>query len=86
MTGGRFTWNGVATPFRAGQTVAQALNRAGIVRFGSSTADQPRGVFCGIGQCRNCLVMTRDSGPKEACLLLCRDGLELCSIEGPGDV
>lgn len=71
---GTIFWNGAALPFRPGETVASALARAGVVRFGTAPQGQARALFCGIGQCQNCLV---HDGTRltEACLLPCHDGL-----------
>ncbi|MBW6507865.1 MAG: (2Fe-2S)-binding protein [Rhodobacteraceae bacterium] len=73
---GTFTWNGAAVPFRPGETVASALTRAGVLRFGTAPLGQARALFCGIGQCQNCLV---HDGTRltEACLLPCREGMTL---------
>lgn len=72
---GNIRWSGRDVPFVAGETLAQALNRAGIQNFGTSPSRQPYSVFCGIGQCQNCLVDIDDKGPGEACLTFCHDGL-----------
>ena len=73
---GTLLWNGTALPFRAGETVASALTRAGVLRFGTTPQGQARALFCGIGQCQNCLVHD-GTGLTEACLLPCRDGMAL---------
>lgn len=66
-----FRWQGQAIAFRAGDTLATALIRAGIVDLGAG-----RAVFCGIGQCQGCLV--RSNGRLvEACLTPCRAGLDV---------
>lgn len=75
--GGTILWNGRPVPFRPGDSAAQALHRAGVSQFGQHATGQPRSVFCGIGQCQNCVVLIDGEGPKEACLLPCRDGLDL---------
>lgn len=74
--GGMIHWQGRKIAFRAGETVASALLRAGITQFGQSGTGLERGVFCGIGQCQNCLVMLAGR-PVEACLLQCGDGMNL---------
>lgn len=79
---GTIFWNGAALPFRAGETVASALARAGVVHFGTAPQGQARALFCGIGQCQSCLV---HDGLRltEACLLPCRDGLAVSDAGGP---
>jgi len=78
MTGGHILWNGAPLAFRAGETVASALTRAGVLVLGHAPQGQPRAVFCGIGQCQGCLVRA-DGRLTEACLLPCREGLAVAS-------
>lgn len=68
---GVFAWQGTPVPFRAGESVASALGRAGVRDFG---------VFCGIGQCQGCLVRI-DGRVTEACLAQCRDGARVQPME-----
>lgn len=75
-------WNDWPVSFVEGETLAQALLWAGIPAFGTGAAGQDHSVFCGIGQCQNCLVMVAGQGYREACLTPCRDGLVARSI-GP---
>lgn len=85
MTGGHIHVDGRAVPFRAGESVASALIRAGWRDLGPGATGLPRAVFCGIGQCQGCLV--RQAGRwVESCLLPCVDGLEidLGQAGGPG--
>ncbi|MDA1045021.1 2Fe-2S iron-sulfur cluster-binding protein [Yoonia sp.] len=64
---GTIFWQGRPVPFQPGESVASALNRAGIRAFG---------LFCGIGQCQGCLVAI-EGRTFEACLMRCRDGVEI---------
>lgn len=69
------TFAGKEIPFEPGQTVAAALIAAGIrswrtTRHGAA----PRGLFCGIGACFDCLVTVNGSPELRACLLPARDG------------
>lgn len=79
--GGMIYWQDVAIPFRAGETVASALARGGVTGLGVSVGGMGRGVFCGIGQCQNCLVM-HAGRPVEACLLMCHDGMHVQPQQG----
>ncbi|MDP1667791.1 2Fe-2S iron-sulfur cluster-binding protein [Phaeovulum sp.] len=79
---GQIFWNGTALPYRPGETVATALTRAGVLRFGVAPGRQARGIFCGIGQCQGCLVQV-GARLTEACLLPCRDGLMVSDAGGP---
>lgn len=73
-------WNGHPLHFVKGQTVAQALMKAGIVSYGTPSSGQAFSVFCGIGQCQSCLVEVEGEAPREACLLPCFEGLILRAI------
>ncbi len=78
---GYILWNGQRVAFRAGESLASALARAGVVDLGRAATGQTRVLFCGIGQCQNCLV--RVGGRlTEACLLICHDGLVAASDAG----
>ena len=83
---GTIIWNGKSIPFESGETVAQALMRVGVLRFGATGSGQQLGLFCGIGQCQPCLVEIIGGSPREACLTPCRDGLALRPIGGVCDV
>jgi len=72
-------WNNQAVKFLDGETIANALSRLNITHFGYSLSGQTRTVFCGIGQCQNCLVWEETTGLIEACLTPCKDGLNLHS-------
>lgn len=74
MSDDSIIWGGRALPFWPGESVASALNRAGIVSIGEGATGLNRAVFCGIGQCQNCLVKI-DGQLREACLTLCRPGM-----------
>lgn len=80
---GAILWNTRAIPFRAGETVALALRRAGVTDFGAAPTGQRLQVFCGIGQCQGCLVEEISGSVTEACLLPCRDGLRVQSCARP---
>ena len=81
MSGPSIIWNGKRIGFVPGDTIAIALSRAGISFFGTRPAAQPAAVFCGIGQCQNCLVTLPAKGVVEACLVPCQDGLDVRSLE-----
>lgn len=63
---------------RAGQTVGAALTAAGVRSWRTTRQDnRPRGLFCGIGVCFDCL-LTVDGVPNQrACLVSARDGMVL---------
>jgi hypothetical protein len=78
-------WQNSAIPFQGGESVASALQRAGIHQLGRAPTGQTLAVFCGIGQCQGCLIKA-DGRVTEACLLPCRDGLTLQPLDGGADV
>ncbi|MDZ4135122.1 MAG: 2Fe-2S iron-sulfur cluster-binding protein [Paracoccaceae bacterium] len=78
---GHILWNGQKVGFRSGENLASALSRAGVIDLGRAATGQTRALFCGIGQCQNCLV--RHGGRlTEACLLICQEGLIAASDGG----
>jgi predicted molibdopterin-dependent oxidoreductase YjgC len=82
---GTIFWHDTTVPFHTGDSVANALLRAGIAQFGTAFTGQPRAVFCGIGLCQGCLI--RANGRlTEACLLAAYDGLRLSAETGGSDV
>lgn len=68
-----------------GQTVAAALWAAGIRAWRTTReAGAPRGLFCGIGVCFDCLV-TIDGVPNQrACLVPVRAGMVVTTQLGTG--
>lgn len=84
-TAGRFRFDGRDVPFHEGQTVGAALWAAG-VRSWRTTRHQgrPRGLFCGIGVCFDCLVTADGRADERACVLPAADGLDVRTQEGSG--
>lgn len=70
-----FTFAGRAVTARAGDTVAMALWAAGepVLRH-SSRDGAPRGVFCNMGVCYECLVRV-DGATVRACTTMVRPGM-----------
>jgi predicted molibdopterin-dependent oxidoreductase YjgC len=65
----RFTFDRVELPAEAGQSIAAALLAAGIRSWRTTrVAGQPRGLFCGIGVCHDCLVVVNGRAGQRACL------------------
>ena len=81
----QFSFDGRPVPFEDGWTVGAALTAAG-VRSWRSTRQQgrPRGLFCGIGICFDCLITVDGQSSLRACLLPARAGAEVRSQEGTG--
>jgi predicted molibdopterin-dependent oxidoreductase YjgC len=69
--------NGRGVTAVAGQTVAAALLAAGIMAFRHTARSRPRGVFCGMGVCFDCLVTIDDIPDQRACMTLARPGMRI---------
>ena len=73
-----FDFDHSPVPFVPGQTVGAALWAHGVrswrtTRFGR----RPRGLFCGIGVCFDCLLTIDGHPAQRACLVPVRDGMVL---------
>jgi len=63
---------------RAGDSVAAALLAAGIARTRISTVlGSPRGPYCGIGACFDCLVTIDGVGNRRACMVTVAEGMDI---------
>ena len=70
-----FTFDGERLEALAGQTVAAALLAAGHRTLRTTRhAGAPRGMFCGIGACWDCLVVHNDVPGTRACLQAIAEG------------
>lgn len=71
-------FDGRPVPTSAGESVGAALTNAGIRSWRSTRkAGRPRGLFCGIGICYDCL-LTIDGQPNQrACLTPVAPGMRL---------
>ncbi|MGW0880305.1 (2Fe-2S)-binding protein [Streptomyces sp. NPDC002671] len=79
------TFDGRPVEALPGQTVAAALWTAGVTAWRSTReAGLPRGVFCGIGVCFDCLVTVNDRANQRACLVVVRPGDVIRTQRGTG--
>lgn len=75
-----FLFDGEPVMAYEGETVAMALWAAGIRALRTSPVRaEPRGVFCGMGACQECVVSI-DGRRRESCMTIVRDGLHVHSI------
>ncbi|MFE9631414.1 (2Fe-2S)-binding protein [Streptomyces sp. NPDC006463] len=83
----RFTvdFDGRALPAQEGQSIAAVLWSAGILAW-RTTRDggAPRGAFCGIGSCYDCLVTVNGRPNQRACLVPAQEGDTVTTQEGTG--
>ncbi len=72
-----FFVNGRSTQAYQGETIHTALICAGYRQFRKSKTEQPRGVFCGMGVCFECLVTINNGPQRQACLTTVEEGMEV---------
>ncbi|MFI6282561.1 (2Fe-2S)-binding protein [Streptomyces sp. NPDC050988] len=79
------TFDGREITVLPGQTVAAALWSAGITSWRTTRGSgEPRGVFCGIGVCFDCLVSVNGRVNQRACLVPAEAGDVIRTQEGTG--
>jgi hypothetical protein len=79
------TFDGATLDALPGQTIAAVLWSAGITAWRRTRVDdRPRGVFCGIGVCFDCLVTVNDMPNQRACLLPAQPGDVITTQRGDG--
>ena len=61
--------------FHAFDTIASCLMRAGVLALRTSMRGEPRGIFCGIGVCNECLVTVDGLPNRRACQVEATPGL-----------
>ncbi|WP_372620839.1 FAD-dependent oxidoreductase [Falsiroseomonas sp.] len=68
-------------PIRAlpGETVAAALSAAGILAYRQTASGAPRGLWCGMGACFDCLVTIDGRANQRACLAKVAPGMVVAS-------
>ena len=77
-----FVWNGAEIHCRAGETVASALLCAGRIGLRRSPrAAGPRGAWCMMGVCQECLVRV-DGVVRQACLTPAESGMRVDALGG----
>lgn len=75
-------FDGTPVSFTPGQTVGAALADAGIVSWRTTRRDRaPRGLFCGIGVCFDCLVTVDGARSQRACLVEACEGQDVRSSD-----
>ena len=79
------TVDGVPTPALPGQTLAAAMWSAGLVSWRRTRGrGQPRGVFCGMGVCYDCLVVLDGQPNVRACQAPANPNARVTTQEGDG--
>jgi predicted molibdopterin-dependent oxidoreductase YjgC len=74
--------DGVDVAAREGDTIAAVLVRAGMTSWRRTRHDdRPRGLFCGMGACQDCLVTVDGVPGVRACLAPVVDGTTIDTSE-----
>jgi predicted molibdopterin-dependent oxidoreductase YjgC len=83
-----FLFEGRPVKAYSGETVGAALTAAGITMFRTTRQGaRPRGIFCGIGICFDCLVVVDGRPNVRACVTAARAGMDVRVQNGSaGDV
>jgi predicted molibdopterin-dependent oxidoreductase YjgC len=74
--------DGRPLPAYEGQTVAAALLAGGWRVLRHTPSGTPRGLFCGMGVCFDCLVTIDGVPDQRACMTLVRPGMEIALTPG----
>ncbi len=78
--------DGAALPAYEGESIAAVLLASGrrSTRW-TARSGEPRGYFCGMGVCQDCLVTVDGSPNVRACMTTVRDGMRVETQRGLGD-
>jgi len=78
-------FDGVPIQCREGWTIGAALTAAGVRSWRTTRHGQrPRGLFCGIGICFDCLVTVNGRPSLRACLVVATPGDDVRTQRGTG--
>ena len=76
-------FNGEQIPAIAGETIAAALSAAGHLVLRETASGAPRGLWCGMGACFDCLVTVDGRASQRACMVKVAEGMEVASAARP---
>ena len=80
-----FTFDGKTIPGFEGEPVAAALKAAGVaVHRYTKKQRRPRGVFCAIGRCTDCVMVINGHPNVRACVTPLEDGMTVMTQHGAG--
>jgi predicted molibdopterin-dependent oxidoreductase YjgC len=80
-----FTFDGAPHRVIAGHTIAAALIESGVRSWRTTrVSERPRGLFCGMGACFDCLVVVNGQPNMRACMVELADGDDVRSQRGTG--
>lgn len=73
------SFNGSTISAPAGASVAAALLASGRTSWRTTRSGRPRGLFCGIGVCFDCLVDIDGESGQRACMIPLTEGMDIRS-------
>lgn len=78
-----FTFNGATLTAPEGQSLAAALisHEERLTRY-TRHQGSPRGLFCGIGICYDCLIVIDGERNQRSCITLVREGMKVETQDG----
>jgi hypothetical protein len=80
-----FLFDGQPLPAAVGQSIGAALIAAGHRSWRRTRlGGEPRGIFCGIGICYDCLITVNDRPNRRACVVQARTGDVVSTQQGAG--
>ncbi|PII82235.1 hypothetical protein BMH32_04380 [Leucobacter sp. OLJS4] len=79
----RASFDGEPIEAEPGASVAAALISTGRTAWRTTREGKPRGLFCGIGVCFDCLVEIDGESGQRACMIPLKEGMRVCSAGGP---
>jgi D-hydroxyproline dehydrogenase subunit gamma len=65
-----------------GETIAAVLLAEGEIATRTTVGGEPRGIFCGMGVCFDCLVVVDGVPNTRACMTWVRDGMRVSTQDG----
>ena len=78
-----FTFDGVTLTANGGQSIAAAMiNNAIRINRTTRIEGSPRGIFCGIGSCFDCLVVVDGIANQRACITEVQSGMKIQTQHG----
>jgi predicted molibdopterin-dependent oxidoreductase YjgC len=78
----RVVLDGSAVEAYEGETVATVLLARGEITTRTTVKGEPRGIFCGMGVCFDCLVVVDGVPNTRACMTWVRDGMHVSRQAG----
>lgn len=81
-----FTYNGRELQGIEGEPVSAALRAAGVMthRY-TAKRHEPRGVFCAIGRCTDCVMVVNGKPNVRTCITPLEEGMTVCTQYGASD-